>query len=474
MMGHLPSYPAVKDSGARWLGTIPESWSVVRSKRLFVPRTELARVDDIQLSATQAYGVIAQADFERAIGRKVTRILQHLEKRRHVEVDDFVISMRSFQGGLERAWASGCIRSSYVVLRPAAPIVVSFYGYLFKSNGYIRALQSTASFIRDGQDLNFANFCDVDLPCPPISDQRAIARFLDHANRRILHYIRAKHRLIALLEEQKQALIHQAVTRGLDPNVRLKPSGVEWLGEVPEHWDVAALRHRYSQALGKMLNEKRIAGTHLLPYLRNTDVQWDRIHETGLPTMDIAPAEYDRYTVKAGDLLVCEGGEVGRCAIWNSQLDVCGFQKALHRLRPLRPDRDLPRFMYYSLRAAAKRDAFSDGHVSTIAHLTGDKLRAYRFSFPPLSEQTAIVRALDQQSSRLESSVTIAQREIELLRELRTRLIADVVTGKLDVREAAAKLPDDVVEDDVAADEAFSDDLATADEDEGALEEAEA
>jgi type I restriction enzyme, S subunit len=148
MKGPLQSYPAMKDSGARWLGTIPESWSVMRSKRLFVPRTELARPDDIQLSATQAYGVIPQADFEQAVGRKVTRILQHLEKRRHVEVDDFVISMRSFQGGLERAWASGCIRSSYVVLRPAAPLLVDYYAYLFKSNGYIRALQSTASFIR--------------------------------------------------------------------------------------------------------------------------------------------------------------------------------------------------------------------------------------------------------------------------------------------------------------------------------------
>jgi type I restriction enzyme S subunit len=320
MKGLFPPYPAVKDSGARWLGAIPTSWSVMRSKRLFVPRTELARPEDVQLSATQAYGVIPQVDFEQAVGRKVTRILQHLEKRRHVEVDDFVISMRSFQGGLERAWASGCIRSSYVVLRPAAPLVVGYYGYLFKSIGYIRALQSTASFIRDGQDLNFANFCEVDLPCPPLSDQTAIARFLGDADRRIRRYIRAKQKLIKLLEEQKQAVIRRAITRGIDPAVRLKPSGVQWLGDVPEHWDVAALRHRYSQALGKMLDAKRINGTHLLPYLRNTDVQWDRIKVSSLPMMDISPAEYDRYTVRAGDLLVCEGGEVGRCAIWNDGL----------------------------------------------------------------------------------------------------------------------------------------------------------
>ncbi len=163
-----------------------------------------------------------------------------------------------------------------------------------------------------------------------------------------------------------------------------------------------------------------------------------RAQLTGPPTTDITPAEYDRYTVKTGDLLVCEGGEVGRCAIWNNQLDVCGFQQALHRLGFVRPDRDLPRFMYYSLRAAATSDAFSDGHVSTIAHLTGDKLRAHPFPFPPLTEQTAIVRALDQQLSRLESAGAIARGEIELLREYRARLIADMVTGKLDVRDAKA------------------------------------
>ena len=147
-------YPIYTDSGIEWLGTVPAHWDVRRSKRVFRPRTELARPDDIQLSATQAYGVIAQADYEEKIGRKVTKILRHLDQRRHVEVDDFVISMRSFQGGLERAWKSGCIRSSYIVLQAATELSVGYFGHLFKSVGYIRALQSTANFIRDGQDLN--------------------------------------------------------------------------------------------------------------------------------------------------------------------------------------------------------------------------------------------------------------------------------------------------------------------------------
>ncbi|MEZ4713131.1 MAG: hypothetical protein R3A44_38430 [Caldilineaceae bacterium] len=120
-------YPAYKPSGVEWLGEVPEHWSVSRSKRLFGVRNEFARPDDIQLSATQAYGVIPQADYEEKIGRRVVKIFLHLDKRRHVEKDDFVISMRSFQGGLERAWTSGCIRSSYVVLKSIACNNVGFF-----------------------------------------------------------------------------------------------------------------------------------------------------------------------------------------------------------------------------------------------------------------------------------------------------------------------------------------------------------
>ena len=140
-------FPAYKPSGVEWLGEVPERWHVCRSKRMFRPRRELARPNDIQLSATQAYGVISQRRYEERVGRKVVRILRQLEKRRHVEVDDFVMSMRSFQGGLERAWESGCIRSSYIVLRPATKLVVGYFGYLFKSAGYINALRSTANFM---------------------------------------------------------------------------------------------------------------------------------------------------------------------------------------------------------------------------------------------------------------------------------------------------------------------------------------
>ena len=209
-------YPAYKPSGVEWLGDVPAHWEVRRGKHTFTPRKELARPNDIQLSATQAYGVIAQADYEKKIGRKIVKILRHLEKRRHVEVDDFVISMRSFQGGLERAWVSGCIRSSYIVLQPATNLVVGYFAYLFKSIGYIKALQATANFIRDGQDLNFENFCEVDVPFPPIEEQRQIAQTLDDITVDIASTIERSRRQIDLLNEYRTRLIADVVTGKLD------------------------------------------------------------------------------------------------------------------------------------------------------------------------------------------------------------------------------------------------------------------
>ena len=209
-------YAAYKESGVEWLGTVPAHWDVWRSKRAFRPRTELARPGDTQLSATQAYGVIAQADYEQKIGRKITRVLKHLDQRRHVEIDDFVISMRSFQGGLERAWTSGCIRSSYIVLHATTKLIVGYFGYLFKSVGYIGALQSTANFIRDGQDLNFENFCQVDVPFPPIDEQQHIAKAVDRGTNHIAASIERSRRQIDSLREYRSRLIADVVTGKLD------------------------------------------------------------------------------------------------------------------------------------------------------------------------------------------------------------------------------------------------------------------
>jgi type I restriction enzyme, S subunit len=227
----------LKASGIPWLGDVPEHWGIIRSKRLFAARKELALPDDVQLSATQAYGVIPQAEFEQRIGRRVVKITMHLEKRKHVEKDDFVISMRSFQGGLERAWASGAIRSSYVVLKGAQGVDVGYFQYLFKSVAYIGALQGTADFIRDGQDLNYGNFCQVDLPDLPLAEQKAIAEFIRSELAGTEFAIARTEREIALIREYRTTL-----TAEVEPtseadlvDVRLLPGEAVNSGVIRDH-----------------------------------------------------------------------------------------------------------------------------------------------------------------------------------------------------------------------------------------------
>lgn len=296
-------------------------------------------------------------------------------------------------------------------------------------------------------NLNGTILGEVITPVPPLDEQRAIAAFLDRETERIDALVEKKRLLIERLEEYRTALITRTVTRGLppeaaraaglDPSPRLKASGVEWLGDVPVHWEVPRLDSRYEIKLGKMLNEARITGEYLVPYLRNVDVQWDRINLDELPQMDVRPGESDRYLIRTGDILVCEGGEPGRAAIVPEVDDMkLAFQKALHRLRPRAGEH--PRFLFYTLYCAAKRGAFFAGaNPNTILHLTGQMLSRYRLPSPPLAEQIAISSFLDRATGDLKRLAEQAQGFIERLQEYRTALITAAVTGKIDVREHA-------------------------------------
>ena len=435
-------YPAYKPSGVEWLGDVPTHWEVVPNRALMNLKKEVvgARADDFTLLSLTKQGIIPR-DIDNAFGKFPSSFDTYQE----IQSGDLVFCLFDIDETprtVGRSRLKGMVTGAYTRFVCADVDTREFLYLLYLSIDDGKLLRPLYSGLR--KVIPTSTFLRTKVAVPSKCEQRAIVRYLDHVDDRIRRYVSAKEKLIALLEEERQAVIHRAVTRGLDPNVPLKPSGVEWLGDVPAHWEVTALHHKYSQTLGKMLDSKRIIGDHLLPYLRNTDIQWDRINVDNLPTMDIPPSEYGKYTVRTGDLLVCEGGEVGRSALWSGELTICGFQKALHRLRPRRED--VPRFMYYVLRSASNRNVFSDGHVSTIAHLTGDKLRAHRFPFPPIPEQTAIVEHLDKATAGIDAAITRARRRTELLREYRTRIIADVVTGKLDVRETAANLPDETGE----------------------------
>ena len=277
------------------------------------------------------------------------------------------------------------------------------------------------------------------IPLPTLDEQGRIVSFLRQKTGEIDALVAKKEELIELLREKRTALITHAVTRGLDPNAPMKESGVEWLGEIPAHWDLAKVVYRYEVRLGKMLDQSRITGEDLYPYLRVFDVQWGEINTDDLPVMDFPPHDQQKFRLEVGDLMVNEGGShVGRSAIWNGKLENCFYQKALHRLRP-RSDRDSTRFLYYAMRFATGRGVFvAGGNQTTIDHLTAEQLNMYRFGFPPLAEQISIADYLDHQEWELGALVRRVEDAISKLQELRTALISAAVTGKIDVRENPA------------------------------------
>jgi type I restriction enzyme S subunit len=426
-----------------WLGAIPQHWSVLPNRALFAEVKDRDHPDEEMLSVTITQGIVRQkallADSSKKDSSNLDKSAYKLIQPRDLAYN----KMRAWQGAIGVSYLRGIVSPAYVVMRMRENHNPRYYHYLFRTPQFAKEAERWSYGITsDMWSLRPEDFKMIYTPVPPEEEQDCIARFIDHANGQIERAIRAKRKLIALLSEQKQAIIHRAAARGLDATAPLKPSGISWLGDIPKHWEVMSLRMRYSVELGKMLDAKRITGRHLIPYLRNRDVQWDRILVDDLPTMDIPPEEFPRYTVGKGDLLVCEGGQVGRCAFWDGQLPICGFQKALHRVRARDSKRDCPRFFFYQMQLAQGRGIFTaDGNENTIAHLTCEKLRRHRFAFPPFEEQRQVANRLDIELKQFDTAITCLEREIGLLREYRTRLVADVVTGKLDVRSVARHLP---------------------------------
>jgi len=453
----LKPYPAMKDSGVPWLGEVPEHWQLRRMKTLLRERVEKGHPDEPLLAATQSRGVVRKEHYE----NRTVLALKDLHLLKLVRVGDFVISLRSFQGGIEYAREQGIISPAYTILYPMTVAMHGYLASLFKSAPYIENLSLFVTGIRQGQNIDYEKLARAELPLPPPLEQVAIVRFLDHADRRIRRYIRSRQKLIKLLEEQKQAIIHRAVTRGLDPDVRLKPSGVEWLGDVPEHWEVSRVKNEF-----QCLNHRRVplSGT-----VRGgmTVRRYDYYGASGV--ID----KVDEYLFDDELLLIAEDG--ANLVLRNLPLAIIARGKFwvnnhAHILKPRRGNIEY-------LAAVMERINYQPW-ISGAAQpkLTQDRLMGISIAVAPPEEQDQIVKEQAGKTAPLQAAIERACREAELLREYRTRLIADVVTGKLDVREAAARLPDETEDTDSLDDfetEAV-DEEAAADSPEEALEDTEA
>lgn len=271
------------------------------------------------------------------------------------------------------------------------------------------------------------------IPVHDATTQRRVAGYLDRETAAIDALTEQKRQLVALLDESVLARAYKALSRGLG-RTATRPAGLPWLPTLPSHWTVEPLRARYAVQLGKMLNPDASGGADLAPYLRNVNVQWGHVDVSDLNEMAFDGEERARLSLRLDDLLVCEGGEVGRTAIWRGELEECYFQKAVHRLRRRR-QADSARYLYYVMRVAANVGAFrAGGNRSTIVHLTKEKLQAHRFPFPPPDEQAEVVKVLDRATEEAGRLQALLGQQIGKLHERRSALITAAVTGQLDIR----------------------------------------
>ncbi|KPF83907.1 hypothetical protein IP70_16995 [alpha proteobacterium AAP38] len=429
----FPRYPDYKDSGVDWLGEVPGHWASKPLWTLFHRTKRVDYADETLLSVYRDFGVIPKSSRDDNYNKQS----EDLSLYQLVVSGDLVINkMKAWQGSVAVSGFRGIVSPAYFVYEALHQENSRYLHYLMRCSNYTEAYLALSKGIRINQwDLEPQYHSRLPVLLPPAAEQSAIAAFLDRETAKIDALVAEQERLIQLLKEKRQAVISHAVTKGLDPNVRMKDSGVEWLGEVPEHWTVAPVGARFSVQLGKMLDSSKITGEYLRPYLRVFDVQWGCINTDELPYMDFDENDRERFQLRNGDLLVNEGGSyVGRSAIWLGELDECYYQKALHRLRPRTQD-DLSKFFYYVMFFATHLGVFvANGNQATIDHLTAEAFRRYRFAFPPASEQAAISDYLDHAVEGLDRLENDAVLGIQLLKEHRSALISAAVTGRIDVR----------------------------------------
>ncbi len=459
----LKPYPAYKDSGAEWLGEVPAHWSMRRLRNI----AEM-RISNIDKHTREGESPVRLCNYVDVYKNnyirsgmdfmKATATKEEVERFRLRSRDVLItkdseawndIGVPALVQEVEEDVVSGY---HLALLRPGPRhLDGEFLFHALQSRDVACQLHVQANGVtRYGLSHNAIK--SVQLPIPPVPEQSAIARFLDHADRRIRRSIRAKEKLITLLEEQKQAIIHQAVTGRIDvrtgrPYPAYKPSGVKCLEDVPTHWELVRLKDVAQVQTGLTLGKDYGTRTISRPYLRVANVQTDRLDLDRVNFIDVPPSETERFTLLDGDVLMTEGGDIdklGRGCIWNNQIAGCLHQNHIFAVRC---DRDAlnPEFLVRLTASQYGRAYFqlTAKQTTNLASTNSTTLRSFPILLPPLDDQLSILRAISEKAIALDGAVARAATEIDLLREYRTRLIADIVTGKLDVREAAASLPEE-------------------------------
>ncbi len=443
MIADLKPYAEYKESGLPWLGQVPGHWSLIPNRGLVRKRKVLVgnRHGDYRLLSLTKQGVIV-----RDISTGKGKFSSDMGTSQEVRTGDLVFCLFDVPEtprtvGLSRH--DGMITGAYTIFESLGRGSAEYFELFYRAMDDRKLLSPLYSGLRN--TIPPERFLGTKSPLPPPDEQAAIVRFLDWANGRLERAIRAKRKVIALLGEQKQAIIHRAVTRGLDPSVPLKPSGIPWLGDIPQHWVVERTKNVFRLRTQK---SGLSHGKELLSIYTHIGVR---------PRKDLeqkgnkASTTDNYWIVQKGDLIV------NKLLAWMGAVGSSDYEgvtsPAYDILMPIRPL--CSDYYHHLFRTKLYQQLFkqrSRGIMDMRLRLYFDQLGQIPVPFPPVDEQAAIVAFYVEETADLTVAISRLNREIELLREYRTRLVADVVTGKLDVREVALRLPDeappDATEDD--------------------------
>ncbi|MCO6148948.1 restriction endonuclease subunit S [Flavobacterium sp. NRK1] len=410
----MKAYSGYKDSGVEWLGEIPEHWECIRMKHLFKDHSEKNKPNEELLSVTQNQGVVPRSWVE----NRMVMPSGALESFKFIKKGDFAISLRSFEGGLEYCYHDGIISPAYTVLKTKRKIADNYYKYLFKSFSFISELQTSIVGIREGKNISYPELSYSFLPVPVLEEQTAIANFLDEKTAKINQAIAIKEQQIALLKERKQIIIRDAVTKGLDKKVKYKDSRVEWIGEIPEHWEVKRLKY-----ILKIRNTKILSKNSDFKYVGMENIQ----SQSGKYIETLSDVEGLSNYFEKGDILF------GKLRPYLAKVYLAKFEGIC----------STEFIVYYSpFNNFYQKVLLSNDFINFVDSSTyGAKMpRANAewignifLPYPTIVEQQAIVSHIETQSSKIDEVVSIKEQEIEKLKEYKMSLIDSVVTGKVKV-----------------------------------------
>jgi len=471
MIADLKPYPEYKDSGLPWLGQVPEHWGLVPNRGLIRKRKVLVgnRNQEYRLLSLTKQGVKV-----RDISTGKGKFSSDMGTSQEVRCGDLVFCLFDVPETPRTVGLSqyaGMITGAYTVFEPKGGVSSKYFELFYKAMDDRKLLSPLYSGLR--HTIPCERFLGTKTPLPPPAEQAAIVRFLDWANGRLDRAIRAKRKIIALLNEQKQTIIQRAVTRGLDPDVKLKPSGIPWLGDIPEHWEVRRLGQVIRIQTGYPFPSNGfVQGETGIRLLRGinvtpTGIRWDEVVHWQRKLGD----GLDDFELNVGDIILgmdrpIIGSGVRVATIQEKDIP----SMLLQRVARLRPDKSIDtRFMLFLLRGRLFLDYMAPIFTGiSVPHLSPQQIKSFSLPLPSLNEQKTIISHLDKETNLLENTNSRLEREIELLREYRTRLVADVVTGKLDVHEAAAKIRDEDILDSKMIEDETSDEVETLEEGEEA------